>query len=268
MQLVQRVQEILLKPNETWSAIAGESGDVASIYKNYLIYLALIPAVAGFIGMSLVGYGGFGFSMRVPIVSGLVSMVVGYVLSLVMVFVISLIANALAPKFGGEQNPLNAFKLVAYGSTAGFVGGIFSLLPSLSMLGILASLYSIYLIYTGVPTLMKCPADKSMAYTAVLIVCGVVAGIILGAVSAAFHTTPGFGNAAIEGGAPAISINTPEGSVQVNAGNGSSDKPGISITTPKGVVQIDATNMEAMAKQMAEVAKKMEEAQAAQNGKK
>lgn len=186
MNLVERVQAILLKPKETWPVIAQEAGDVASIYKNYLVILAAIPAVATFIGLSVVGAGMFGVSFRVPFVAGLVNMVVGYVLSLVMVFVLSLIANALAPSFGGEKNPLNAFKLIAYASTAGMVGGIFSLLPGLSMLGVLASLYSIYLIYTGIPPLMKSPQDKAIGYTVVIILCGIVAAIIVGTVSSVF----------------------------------------------------------------------------------
>ena len=50
MNLVQRVQDILLKPKDTWPVIATEPGDAASLYKDYLIYMALVPAVAGFIG--------------------------------------------------------------------------------------------------------------------------------------------------------------------------------------------------------------------------
>ena len=180
MNLVERVQAILLKPKETWPVIAQEGDDVASIYKNYLVILAAIPAVATFIGLSVVGAGMFGVNFRVPIVAGLVNMVVGYVLSLVMVYVLALIANALAPSFAAEKNNLNAFKLIAYASTAGMVGGVFSLLPGLSMLGVLASLYSIYLIYTGIPTLMKSPQDKAIGYTAVIIVCGIVAALVVG----------------------------------------------------------------------------------------
>ena len=191
MNLVERVQAILLKPKETWPVIAQEAGDVASIYKNYLVILAAIPAVATFIGLSVVGAGMFGVSFRVPIVAGLVNMVVGYVLSLVMVFVLSLIANALAPSFAGEKNALNAFKLVAYASTAGMVGGIFNLMPGLSMLGVLASLYSIYLIYTGIPPLMKSPQDKAIGYTVVIILCGIVAAVIVGVASSVFTRVGG-----------------------------------------------------------------------------
>ncbi len=67
----------------------------------------------------------FGTTIRVPFMSGLVNMVVGYVMSLVMVYVLALIANALAPTFKGEKNLPSAVKLVAYGATAGMVGGRF-----------------------------------------------------------------------------------------------------------------------------------------------
>ncbi len=240
MNLVQRVQDILLKPKDTWPVIAAEPGDTVSLYKDYLIFLALVPAVAGFIGMSLIGFGGFGFSMRVPLVSGLVNMLVGYVLLLAMVFALGLIANVLAPTFGGTKDPVSALKLVAYGSTAAFLGGVFSLIPALSILGLLASLYSIYLIFTGVPVLMKCPPEKAVAYTAVLIVCGIVAGIILAALSTLFT---GGGRHGMMGGrfgsAPDVSINTPGGSVSLNT-----------------------TKLEEMAKKMEAAGKRMESAQA------
>jgi len=70
------------------------------------------------------------------------------------------------------------------------VGGIFSLIPALSVLGLVASLYSIYLIYLGLPVLMKCPAEKALVYTIVILVCAVVAGMIVGAVSAIFTPSP------------------------------------------------------------------------------
>jgi hypothetical protein len=67
------------------------------------------------------------------------------------------------------------------------------------MLGMLASLYSIYLIYLGLPELMKCPPEKAVPYTAVVLVCGFVAMVILGAVSGMFMPSPGLHMGAIEG---------------------------------------------------------------------
>jgi len=237
MQLVQRVQDILLKPRQTWPVVDAEPADAASLYKNYLVILALIPAVAGFVGLSLIGVGAFGVNFRVPVLSGLASMVVGYVVSLVMVFVLALIVDALAPSFGGTRSSIGALKLVAYASTAAFVGGIFSLLPSIAILGALAALYSIYLLYTGLPVLMKCPPDKAVIYTVVVTVCAIVAGLVVGAVSSLLRPSP---------------------ASMVGAAGGAA----VSIRTPDGEVRIDAAKMEEMAKRMEEAGRRMEQAQA------
>lgn len=239
MDIVERVKAILLQPRETWPVIDQEATDTARIYKEYLLILAAIPAVAGFVGMSLVGMGGFGMTFRVPILAGLGNLIVGYVLTLVMVYVMALIANALAPTFGGEKNLLNAVKLIAFGSTATLVGGIFSLLPMLSMLGLLAALYSIYLIYTGIPVLMKSPPEKAAGYTAVLVVCGIVAGLLLAAASAMFGGA-GRGPGAMMG----------------------SNQPELSIKTPGGEITLDTQKLEEAARKMEEAGKRMEEAQA------
>jgi hypothetical protein len=152
MNIIQRAQDILLKPKATWPQIAAEPASVASIFQQWLLILAAIPALASFIGLSLLGVGGFGF--RLPIASGLVQMVMSYLLALGMVYVMALVVDALAPTFGGRKNFLAAFKLVAYSCTAAFVGGIFNLIPSLAVLGLLAAIYSIYLLYLGLPVLM------------------------------------------------------------------------------------------------------------------
>jgi len=238
MNLVQRTQDLLTRPRETWPAIAAEPASTASVYREWLVFMAAIPAVAGFVGLTLIGAGAFGFSVRIPLVAGLVHMVVGYVLSLVAVFVVALIVDALAPTFGGSKSPIAALKVVAYGSVAGFLGGLFTLLPSLSLLGLLASLYSVYLIYLGLPVLMKCPSDKAGAYTAVVVVCAVVAMVVFGAISAVVMPTRGLG--AMVGG----------------AGDG-----GLSIRTPDGEVTLDASRMQAAAARAEEARKHLESAQ-------
>ncbi|NCU65997.1 YIP1 family protein [Acidovorax sp. 210-6] len=232
--LLQRVLDILMRPRETWLQINAEDGNPGRIYLGYLVFLAAIPAVAGFIGYSLVGVGAFGISVRVPVVQGLVSMVVGYVLSLAMVYVLALIANMLAPRFQAQQDMGSAFKLVAYASTAGMLGGVFSILPSLAMLGLLAALYSVYLIYSGIPVLMKAPQEKAVGYTAALVVCGILAGIVVGL---------------------ATSLVTP-GARGLGAGMaGMGDTGSVAMKVPGTDIKIDTGRLE-------EASRKMEEAQA------
>ena len=78
MNLVERVQAILLKPKATWPIIEGEPDDIAGLYKNYLVYLAGVSSLAAFIGFSLIGTGMMGIHFRVPILAGLANMVVGF----------------------------------------------------------------------------------------------------------------------------------------------------------------------------------------------
>ena len=186
MNLIERAKSILLQPQTTWATIDAEPTDAATLYTRYAMVLAAVPAVCGFIGLSLIGFSAFGVSVRMPLLAGLVNMVLSYALSLAGIFVLGLIIDALAPTFGGQKSQIQALKVAVYASTAALLGGVFSLLPVLSMLGLLAALYSIYLLYTGLPVLMKSAPEKSVAYTVVVLIAAIVMEVLMGAVSAVF----------------------------------------------------------------------------------
>ncbi len=192
MNLVARVKAILLSPKTEWAVIDGEPATVASLYSGYVVPLAAIPAVAGFIGMSIFGLGVFGATIRVPILTGLTSAVVQYVGALVGVYLLGLVANELAPNFGGQKNPIQALKVAAYASTASWVAGIFTMVPGLRMLGILG-VYSLYLLFLGLPVLMKAPEDKAVSYTAVVIIAAVVLFVVVGSISSRLTGYGAFG---------------------------------------------------------------------------
>ena len=177
-QLIERVKAILLTPQTEWPVIAREPGEVSVLFTRYVAILALIPALAGFIGTSLVG-------RYVPFFSGLISAVFGYVMTFVVVYVVALIVNALAPTFDAQKNFPNALKLTVYSYTPGWLVGIFFLIPGLSFLSILG-LYGLYLMWLGLPPLMQAPRDKALPYAAAVVACAVILAIVLGAVQAAF----------------------------------------------------------------------------------
>lgn len=245
MKLTERALAIVLSPRNTWPQIEAESASVGAIYRHYLLILAAIPAVCGFIGTSIVGVSVFGVSARVPVLSGLVSMVVSYALSLAGVFLLSLIVNALAPKFGGQSDALKAFKLVAYAATASMLGGVFSILPALSLLGVLAGLYSLVLLYRGLPVLMKNPADKSLAYTAVIIVCALGLGLVMGGVMSVFAPSTG---------------------IDLRAAQRGAESKGFRIETPAGTLALDPDHVESARQRMLEASKRMEQASSRNEG--
>ena len=100
MNLVARVQAILLNPKTEWPVIEREPGEVGFLFTNYVAILAAIPAVCGFVGTSIVGVGGY----RAGLFSGLLGAIVGYILAFVGVYVMALIIDALAPSFNGQKN--------------------------------------------------------------------------------------------------------------------------------------------------------------------
>jgi len=174
MDLVSRVKNILLDPQNEWRVIDAEQDQPIDILKNYVAIVAAIPAVCSFIGASIIGAAGF----RTGIFVGLLGAIVHYVLTLVGVYVIAFIIDALAPTFGGRKDFNSAFKVAAYSPTAAWVAGVFALLPILSVLTILG-LYSLYLLYIGLPILMRTPPERSIGYILAVIVCAVIVWILI-----------------------------------------------------------------------------------------
>jgi hypothetical protein len=191
MALVDRVKNILLKPKAEWEVIDAEPATVADLYKGYIIPLAAIGPVAQAVGSSVFGYTvPFLGSYRVPVGSAITGAVVTYVLTLVGVYVLALIIDALAPTFNGTKNQIQALKVAAYSSTASWVAGIFGLIPGVRFLTILG-LYSLYLLYLGLPVLMKSPKEKALGYTVVVIIAAIVLFMVIGLVAGMFVGMPG-----------------------------------------------------------------------------
>lgn len=290
MDIVERAKAITLNPAATWPVIEAEKHDAKSLFVPYLLILAAIPAICSFIGLSVVGIGGFGFNFRVPFASGLAMMITTYILSVIMTFGMGWLASALAPTFGGKSDLVQGLKLAVFGGTPMMLAGIFNILPALSIVGLLVALYSLYVIYLGLPVLMKNPKEKTVVYMIVLILASIIAGVVLSMVTSAF--TPSMGGMGMGGlgksgggdatistpmgdikvnskagaaaNAPAaVTINTPQGNATITttpATAGGADSAAITIKTPEGEVKFDAQKMEAFAKQMEEMAKKMEQA--------
>jgi hypothetical protein len=190
MTLIDRVKNIILTPKTEWPVIDREPGDVAYLFKNYVAILAAIPAICGFIGTSIVGFNISGLgTVRMPVATGLANALVGYLLTFVIVYIVALIVDALAPTFGGRKNFPSALKLTVYSYTPAWLCGFFFLIPGLRFLTILG-LYGLYLLWLGLPVLMKSPQEKSLLYAAAVVVCAIVIGIILGLIQGALFAFP------------------------------------------------------------------------------
>ena len=181
MNLIERAKNICITPKTEWDVISPETTETQQLMFGYVAPLAAIGAVAGFVGNSVIGHSNFLMgSYRMPIAAGLGIAILGFVMAFVAVFVLSLIINALAPSFGGEKNSAQATKVAVYAYTPAWIAGIFQLIPMLGILAILGALYALYLLYLGLPKLMKCPEDKAVGYTAVVVICAIVLAVVIG----------------------------------------------------------------------------------------
>jgi hypothetical protein len=169
MNAVLRAKAILAAPSAEWMRIEKEPDDAAYLLSSYVAILALVPAIFGFIGASIVGavVPGIGL-VRAPILDGLFGAVFGYVLTCATVLALGLWIYLLAPAFGGRRNFDGAFKLAVYSYTPVWLAGIFLLAPGLRFLG-LTGFYGAYILWTGLPQLIKLPERKLLGFTAAIV---------------------------------------------------------------------------------------------------
>lgn len=190
MDLVARVQGILLKPKEEWVKIKDESITISQLFTSYAVILAAIPAVAHFIGFGLIGFSRPLGWARYGIGNAFFYGILYYILALASVYAFGFVINLLAPSFASKQDPVNAMKLAVYSMTPAWVAGVFYLVPLLGWLAVIASLYGIYILYLGFSTpLMGTAKDKIVTYLVVSIivyaVLWIIVAVILGGIFAA-----------------------------------------------------------------------------------
>ena len=184
--LQERVTKLLKEPAKEWVVIEAEPTTTERLYRSYIAPLAAIPAIAGFIGMTIIGFSvPFVGTYRESFPRGLSNMIVSFVLSLVLVYVAALIVNKLAPTFQSTPDDLRALKLVAYSQTPAWIAGVLYVIPALGPIAIIGGLYAIYLFYLGLPVMMKTPQDKVIPYMAVSAVVVIGLSIVIVVISAA-----------------------------------------------------------------------------------
>ena len=194
MSLQTRVVAILTKPADEWRTIVAEPATVEGLLRDYAAPLAAIPAIAQFIGFSLIGITVpvFGSAIRIGIVRGFANAVVGWVFALVGAWISALVIEKLAPTFQSKGNTAQALKLVVYSMTPVWIAGILNLVPALAVLTLIAALYAVYLFYLGLPPVMSTPSEKVIPYMVVSALVIIVISVALGAIAAAMVGIGGY----------------------------------------------------------------------------
>jgi hypothetical protein len=182
MSIVNRAKNILISPKTEWPIIGAEPATTGGLI-TYAAILSGIAQVCGIVGgiiaLSLMS-SALGVAVMTPafvIVQGVVS----FILGLVVLYVMSLIAAALAPSFDGQKDSLQALKLLTYAGTAVWVAGFLAIIPGIGLIAMLVGFgYAIYLIYLGASHTVRVPDGKAGGYAAVVVIIWIVLAVIVG----------------------------------------------------------------------------------------
>jgi hypothetical protein len=171
VDVVARAKAIMLTPRTEWEVIAKEPGAVITdLFGAYVAILAAIPALARFVGSSLIG----GFE---PVLHGMIRTVIAYAATFTVVYVLAGVIDLLAPKFETKKNFPAALKLSIYSHTPVWLAGIFLLIPGLNFL-MLLGLYGVYLLWVGLPTLMGVSHEKAPLYALCVTACALLSTVV------------------------------------------------------------------------------------------
>lgn len=162
--LAGRVAALLLNPRAAWSRIDAAPATIGDLYLSHILPLAAIGPVAGLAGAQL-------HAPPPPPLAAAGAALAGYALTLAAFQLLALVMAALAPVFGAARDPLKAFQLIAYASTAAWLARIVLVWPVLPWLipGMVASLYSVWLLWLGVPRLMRLSGGRAALFSLVAI---------------------------------------------------------------------------------------------------
>jgi hypothetical protein len=201
MNLIDRAKNMFVAPKAEWDAIAAETTPPKQLVLGYVLPLAAVAAVAGFIGAVVIGTSvPMLGTVRSSVVGGVLSAILQLLMAVASVFIMGFIIDALAPTFGGQKSFNQAVKVAAYAYTPVWVLSILGIIPYIGMLIMLVAVgLSIYLLYLGLPRVMRSPQDKAAGYTVVVVIVGIVVGFILamvvGLVTAPFMMAAGMASA-------------------------------------------------------------------------
>lgn len=149
-----------------------------SLLIGFVMPLALIPAVASFIGYGFIGVNGLRFRVR-GLYWGSAMAIDSFITSVAIFWLGSYIVDGLGVGFGAKRNTARAAQLVAYSYTPAWIAGIFFLWPSLHGLTALG-FYGVYLFYLGIPVLKPGDGQQRISYAIMSAILLVVLRFLIG----------------------------------------------------------------------------------------
>jgi hypothetical protein len=186
--VLNHVWGLIFQPKKEWKSIKDERCSIGKCYCSHVLILAAIPAIAGYIGTTQVGWSFGGFEVhKLTTQSALQIAILTYLTMLVAVFSLGKAIHWMGQTYGSKQTLPQAIALAAYAATPLWLMGFFFLYPVLwinMLIGLPALAYTVYLLYTGVPVMMSVTQERGFLFASAVLAVGLVMLVaVLGAMA-------------------------------------------------------------------------------------
>lgn len=169
---------ILLNPEKAWGKIAALPDKDIKRLLPYPILMALIPAIAFYIGTTHNGWKVLGNDItRLTPESGLPIAILFYVAVLGAVLFIGWMIHWMSSTYAADSFAIKGIVLMGYACTPVYLAGAFAIYPVWwfdILLATAACGYAIRLLYLGVPPMMKVPEDRGFLYASAVFMMALV----------------------------------------------------------------------------------------------
>ena len=176
--VLNHVWGLFSQPKKEWKSIKEERCTVGKCFCSHVLIMAAIPAIAGYIGTTQVGWSFGGFEVhRLTTESALQIAILTYLTMLVAVFSLGKAIHWMGQTYGSKQTLPQAIALAAYTATPLWLMGFFFLYPVLwvnMLIGLPALAYTVYLLYTGVPVMMNVSQERGFLFASAVLAVGLV----------------------------------------------------------------------------------------------
>lgn len=175
-----RLKGVLFAPKSEFARIAAESIAISRIYTGFVMPLALLDALVGFIHVSVVGTTEpLTGTVRASLAGGLLTAALVFVFGLLGICTVAWVIDALAPFFGAVPNRRLASATAAYASTPIWLATVLVPLPTVwAPVEVLAVIYHTWLLYLGLGVLMRAARDRVLGYATTIVLCTILLEIV------------------------------------------------------------------------------------------
>ena len=189
--IINTAKQFILNPKLEWEVAKEDTTTAQQHVMTYVLPLALISAVAIFIGVGLIGYRVLGYRVQ-SVSGGLAQAIMSLASILIGVYLSGFVIHKLAPTFNTTVSLDKAVKLVGFSYTAILLAGILNIFPPLAFFTFLGGLYSLYILYIGFKPMTNVSEEKSTSYFIVSLLVIVAVYVIIGIILAGIIGMLGF----------------------------------------------------------------------------